>query len=321
MRLHGSILQTEGQAAHMVGIVSDISAQRQAEEARLEAQRLEAENRQVIEATRLKSQFLANMSHELRTALNAIIGFAELLQTGAVPATSPKHREYLGRIGTSGHHRLQLINDVLDLSKVEAGKFEFSAEPVDLAQLVHEAFAVLHTAVQRKRLTVAVQIDPKLTGLVIDPARFKQVLYNYLSNAIKFTGDGGHIALRAMPAGAALFRVEVEDNGIGIATADLPRLFTEFQQLDAGYSKQHAGTGLGLALTRRLVAAQGGSTGVRSAPGLGSVFYLVLPRVHGAVAAVRGSRLAQPPTTASRGRCTCRTSTDWRRWTASAAPV
>ncbi len=283
LRLHGSILQPEGQAAHMVGIVSDISAQRQAEEARLKAQRLEAENRQVIEANRLKSQFLANMSHELRTPLNAIIGFAELLQTGAVPTTSPKHQAFLGHIGTSGHHLLQLINDVLDLSKVEAGKFEFSAEPVDLAQLVHEALAVLHTAVQRKQLTVEVKIDPALTGLVIDPARFKQVLYNYLSNAIKFTGNSGRIALRAAPAGAALFRVEVEDNGIGIAAADLPRLFTEFQQLDAGYSKQHAGTGLGLALTRRLVAAQGGSTGVRSTPGLGSVFYLELPRIHGAV--------------------------------------
>ncbi len=279
LRLHGSILQADGQVPHMVGIVSDISAQRLAEEARLKALRLEAENRQIIEATRLKSQFLANMSHELRTPLNAIIGFAELLQSGAVPATSPKHHVYLGHIATSGHHLLRLINDVLDLSKVEAGKFEFSPEPVDLAQLVHEAFAVLHTAVQQKHLTVDVLIDPALSGLVIDPARFKQVLYNYLSNAIKFTGDGGRVSLRAMPAGAAFFRVEVEDNGIGIAAHDLPRLFTEFQQLDAGYSKQHAGTGLGLALTRRLVAAQGGSTGVRSTPGLGSVFYLELPRV------------------------------------------
>ena len=285
LRLHGSMLQAEGQAAHMVGIVSDISAQRLAEDARLKAQRLEAENRQVTEATRLKSQFLANMSHELRTPLNAIIGFAELLQTGAVSTTSPKHREFLGHIGSSGHHLLQLINDVLDLSKVEAGKFEFSPEPVDLAQLAHEAFAVLHTAVLKKQLTVEVQIDPALTGLVIDAARFMQVLYNYLSNAIKFSANGGRIALRAMPADAGFFRIEVEDKGIGIAAADLPRLFTEFQQLDAGYNKQHPGTGLGLALTRRLVAAQGGSTGVRSTPGLGSVFYLVLPRVHGTVAA------------------------------------
>jgi PAS domain S-box-containing protein len=285
LRLQGNILQAAGQAARMVGIVSDISAQRQADEARLKAQRLEAENRQITEATRLKSQFLANMSHELRTPLNAIIGFAELLHNGAVPNTSPKHRTFLGHIATSGHHLLQLINDVLDLSKVESGKFEFSPEPVDLAQLAHEALAVLHTAVQQKLLTVALQIDPALTGLVIDPARFKQVLYNYLSNAIKFTAEGGRITLRALPVDAGFFRVEVEDNGIGIAAADLPRLFTEFQQLDAGHNKQHAGTGLGLALTRRLVAAQGGSTGVRSTPGLGSVFYLVLPRVPGAVAA------------------------------------
>ena len=118
LRLHGSILQADGQAPHRVGIVSDISAQRQADDARLKAQRLEAENRQVIEATRLKGQFLANMSHELRTPLNAIIGFAELLQSGAVPPASPKHQTFLGHIGTSGHHLLQLINDVLDLSKV-----------------------------------------------------------------------------------------------------------------------------------------------------------------------------------------------------------
>ena len=249
LRLHGAALPADGPAARMLGVVSDITAQRQAEDARLRAQRLEAENRQVLKASRLKSQFLANMSHELRTPLNAIIGFAALLQAGAVPAASPKHRDFLGHIATSGHHLLQLINDVLDLAKVESGKFDFTPEPVDLPQMVGEALAVLSTAVQRKRLAVEVVIAPELTGLVLDPARVKQVLYNYLSNAIKFTPERGRITVQPLPDGAAHFRVEVEDNGIGIAAADLPQLFTEFQQLDAGYGKQHAGTGLGLALT------------------------------------------------------------------------
>ncbi len=259
-------------------IARDIRSQVLADQSRRKAEQLESENRQVLEANRLKSLFLANMSHELRTPLNAIIGFAELLHAGAVPVESSKHQAFLGHIASSGHHLLQLINDVLDLSKVESGKFEFFPEPIDLPALVHGSLNVLHTAIQRKHLTVATEIDPLLTDLVLDPARLKQVLFNYLSNAFKFTPERGRILLRASPAGPQHFRIEVEDTGIGIAPADLPRLFTEFQQLDTGYNKQHPGTGLGLALTRRLVAAQGGSTGVRSQLGVGSVFELLLPR-------------------------------------------
>ena len=259
-------------------IARDIRSQLQADQSRLKAEQLESENRQVLEATRLKSLFLANMSHELRTPLNAIIGFAELLHAGAVPVESIKHHQFLGHIASSGHHLLQLINDVLDLSKVESGKFEFYPEPINLPALVQGSLDVLHTAIQRKHLTVATDIDPQLTDLALDPARLKQVLFNYLTNAIKFTPERGHILLRASPAGPLHFRIEVEDTGIGIAPADLPRLFTEFLQLDTGHNKQHPGTGLGLALTRRLVAAQGGSTGVRSQLGVGSVFELLLPR-------------------------------------------
>ena len=260
-------------------IATDITQRRLALDARQDALRLEAENRQIQEASRLKSQFLANMSHELRTPLNAIIGFADLMHAGAVPADSPKHHEFLGHIGSSGRHLLQLINDVLDLSKVESGKFEFYPEPVALQALVQEVLAVQHTAVQRKKLQVQTEIDAELIGLDLDPARLKQVLFNYLSNAIKFTPEGGRIVVRALPEGPKRFRLEVEDTGIGIAEADIGRLFNEFQQLDAGYSKQHQGTGLGLALTRRLVQAQGGTVGVRSQPGQGSVFHLVLDRV------------------------------------------
>jgi signal transduction histidine kinase/DNA-binding response OmpR family regulator len=276
---HGNTERVDGLPRRMLGIVTDITPQKMAEAARFTAQRLEAENRQMHEASRLKNQFLANMSHELRTPLNAVIGFADLLRTGSVPPDSPKHYEFLGHIGSSGRHLLQLINDVLDLSKVESGTFEFFPEPVDLPALVHEATDVLHASLLRKSITLQTRIDPELTGLVLDASRLKQALYNYLSNAVKFTPAGGRIAVRAMPEGPARFRVEVEDSGIGIAAQDLPRLFTDFLQLDAGYDKRHEGTGLGLALTRRLVQAQGGSVGVRSQPGVGSVFHLVLDRV------------------------------------------
>jgi PAS domain S-box-containing protein len=278
---HGSVQRKDDKVIRMLGIVSDITEQRQAEEMRLTAQRLEAENRQIQEANRLKSQFLANMSHELRTPLNAVIGFADLLHSGYIKPDSPKHQEFLGHIGTSGRHLLQLINDVLDLSKVESGKFEFFPEHVDLRALLKEIQDVLHTAVSRKNIQISIDIDADLTDLTLDPARLKQVLYNYLSNAIKFTAAGGRVVVRASGEGREHFRIEVEDTGSGISAADLPRLFTEFQQLDAGYNKQHQGTGLGLALTRRLVQAQGGQVGARSTIGEGSVFSVVLKRAVG----------------------------------------
>ncbi|MBL8349363.1 MAG: PAS domain S-box protein [Burkholderiaceae bacterium] len=262
----------------MLGIVMDITRQKQAEQARLTAQRLEAENLRIQEASRLKSQFLANMSHELRTPLNAVIGFADLLQTGTVPPDSPRHREYLGHIGNSGRHLLQLINDVLDLSKVEAGKLEFFPEPLRLAPLFEEMRALMLTALQRKRIVLQLDVGTGLDDLVLDPSRLKQVLYNYLSNAIKFTPEGGHVALRARAVGVTHLRIEVEDDGVGVAEEHLPLLFVEFQQVDGSFSKRHQGTGLGLALTRRLVRAQGGEVGVRSRLGQGSVFHLVLPR-------------------------------------------
>jgi len=278
---HGSVRRKGDKAVRMLGIVSEITEQRQVENARLTAQRLEAENRQIQEANRLKSQFLANMSHELRTPLNAVIGFADLLHSGVIKPDSPKHQEFLGHIGTSGRHLLQLINDVLDLSKVESGKFDFFPESLNLAVVLKEVQDILQTVITRKGIVVLTEIDAGVTNLSLDPARLKQVLYNYLSNAIKFTAAGGHVTVRALVEGPEHFRVEIEDTGIGISPADLPRLFTDFQQLDAGYSKQHQGTGLGLALTRRLVLAQGGQVGVRSTVGEGSVFFVVLNRIHG----------------------------------------
>jgi PAS domain S-box-containing protein len=236
------------------------------------------QNRRINEANRLKSEFLANMSHELRTPLNAIIGFAELLFDGEVEPASPQHKEFLGDILASGKHLLQLINDILDLAKVEAGKLEFHPEPMDPKRLVGEVCAILRSTVAGKNLSITADVDPSLTDLVLDGARFKQILYNYLSNALKFTSEGGRVVVRVQPEGGELVRVEVTDTGIGIAPADISRLFTEFQQLEGGAAKRHQGTGLGLALTKRLVESQGGTVGVRSELGKGSTFHAILPR-------------------------------------------
>jgi PAS domain S-box-containing protein len=266
-------------------IARDVTQQRRAEAAlrdsEVKAHRLENENRKIQESTRLKNQFLANMSHELRTPLNAIIGFADLLEGGRVQPASPQYRSFVGHISSSGRHLLQLINDILDLSKVESGKLDFHPEAIDLARLFAEISEILQASWQRKQLTIEMEFSPALSDIRLDAARLKQVLYNYLSNAIKFTPEGGKIVVRAVEEGRARFRLEVEDDGIGIAAEDLPRLFTEFEQLDSGYDKKHQGTGLGLALTKRLVELQGGRVGVRSTLGQGSLFYLVLNRVHG----------------------------------------
>jgi PAS domain S-box-containing protein len=262
----------------LVGIVRDMTAQRTAEQARATADRLEIENRQVVEVSRMKSQFMANMSHELRTPLNAVIGFADLLRTRAVPADSPKHGEYLSHIAKSGRHLLQVINDVLDLSKIEAGRLEFEPATLSLPALVDEVVATLGMQAAAARLQVVSSIAPDVRTLHLDPNRLKQVLFNYLSNAIKFTPPGGRVEVRAFGEGPMLWRLEVEDSGEGIAAEDLPRLFVEFQQLDGSYAKRHQGTGLGLALTRQLVEAQGGRVGVYSTRGQGTLFYAVLPR-------------------------------------------
>jgi PAS domain S-box-containing protein len=258
--------------------ISDVRERLRAEEIRRRSAELEMSNRRIREASRLKSEFLANMSHELRTPLNAIIGFAELLHDGQVEPGSPTHKEFLNDILTSGRHLLQLINDVLDLSKVEAGKLEFRPEQVEVSKLVGEVVAILRTTAAQKQIRLETDLDPGISTLTIDPARLKQVAYNYLSNALKFTPAGGSVTLRVRAEGEDHFRLEVHDTGIGIATADIGRLFVEFEMLDNGSGKRHQGTGLGLALTRRLVESQGGTVGVKSTLGAGSTFHASLPR-------------------------------------------
>jgi PAS domain S-box-containing protein len=269
------IIDKNGTQIGVVSTFRDVSHRKTLEEAQAESQRVQ-------EASRLKSEFLANMSHELRTPLNSIIGFSELLHDEEVGPLDPKQKEFLGDILTSGRHLLQLINDILDLSKVEAGKLEFQPEKLELVRVINEVKSVLRTVAASKNIRVDVSVEPSLTEIILDPGRLKQVLYNYLSNALKFTPAGGRIQVRALSSGKENFRLEVEDNGIGISEQDLSTLFTEFQQLDAGTAKKHGGTGLGLALTKRLVEAQGGIVGAKSTLQRGSTFFAILPR-HGEI--------------------------------------
>jgi signal transduction histidine kinase len=240
---------------------------------------LAAQNEQVVAANRMKSDFLATMSHELRTPLNGIIGFAELMHDGRVGPVSDQHREYLGDILSSADHLRRLIDDVLDLSKIEAGKIDLRPETVSCRELVEEVCDVVGSLAVRKDITLSCDIDPAIDPLLLDPGKLKQVLFNYVSNALKFTPDGGKVTITGTVEDGDRFRLVVEDDGPGIEQADLDRLWTAFEQLDTGSSRRHGGTGLGLSLTRRIVEAQGGEVGVDTAPGRGSRFSVVLPRV------------------------------------------
>jgi len=283
------LFNRDGVPYALCGISTDITESKRLEEARWCGKELEEQSRRDREASRLKSEFLANMSHELRTPLNAIIGFAELMHDGKLGPVSAQHQEFLGDILTSSRHLLQLINDVLDLSKVESGKMEFQPATIEPGKLVGEVRDILRTLAAQKRIRVETEVDASLNPLFADPGKLKQVLYNYLSNALKFTPDEGRIVVRLRPEAEQRFRLEVEDTGIGIRPEDQDRLFTEFQQLDGGVARNHQGTGLGLALCKRIVEAQGGFVGVQSTPGVGSVFFAVLPRT------AREPEIAQAP--------------------------
>jgi signal transduction histidine kinase len=226
-------------------------------------------------AGRAKSDFLSSMSHELRTPLNGIIGFAEFMIDGKPGPLNPKQKEYLGDVLASGRHLLQLINDLLDLSKVEAGKMRLYPEAFRIADAIEEVCAVMKPLAQPKNITITAIIEPPLDVATLDEQKFKQVLYNLLSNAVKFTGAGGRVSISAAPRDASHFALTVADSGIGIKAEDMARLFTDFEQLDE--ARTHGGTGLGLALTRKLVELHGGSITVASEFGKGSAFTVVLP--------------------------------------------
>ena len=226
-------------------------------------------------ATVAKSRFLASVSHELRTPLNGIIGFSELLFDQKIGLLDREQRDVLSDILTSSRHLLQLINDILDLSKVEAGKMEFHPERWRLQDLVAEVRDVVRPLAEKKKLELAIDVPGELHADV-DGSRFKQVVYNYLSNAVKFTPAGGAISVRVRTENDERFRLEVNDTGVGIGKEELPLLFQEFAQLPNS-RRAGQGTGLGLAITRHIVEAQGGSVGVDSELGRGSVFFAVLP--------------------------------------------
>ena len=247
------------------------------EEAERRTEQAEARSEQFESANLAKSQFLATMSHELRTPLNAIIGFTEFLIDEKPGPLKPKQKEYLGDVLASGRHLLQLINDVLDLAKIEAGKMELHPEIFPVRKAVEEVTAVIQGIAQKKRITVGIEIGAGLEAVTLDQQKFKQLLYNLLSNAVKFTDDGGKVEIHARRLDEFQFAVRVRDTGIGIKAADLHRLFTEFEQLDSGRARAFEGTGLGLALAKKVVEFQGGSISVESEPGKGSLFTIVLP--------------------------------------------
>jgi PAS domain S-box-containing protein len=256
----------------------DITALKNAEAVRIQSMALDAENAQLRETGRLKDQFLANMSHELRTPLNAVIGLTHLLQSGAIQQDSPKYIPYISQIGASGQHLLELIESMLDYAQVESGKIEFRPAPVNLADAIQEVIALLQATCDRRGVTISAAVSSDLGPVQLDPLRLRQVLSNLMGNAVKFSRAGGRVDVRVASDGPVFVRMEIVDAGIGIAADDLPKLFTRFNQLSTGNTKSHEGTGLGLALVRRLVEAQGGQVGVRSTLGAGSVFHVTLPR-------------------------------------------
>jgi PAS domain S-box-containing protein len=245
------------------------------EEARLFGE-IEDKNRQLEAASRHKSEFLANMSHELRTPLNAIIGFSEVLLERMFGEVNEKQAEYLQDILSSGQHLLSLINDILDLSKIEAGRMELALAPFNLPLALENAVTLVKERAGRQGVALKLDVDPRLGELVGDERKIKQVLLNLLSNAVKFTPEGGRISLTAALTDGAV-EISVSDTGIGIAPEDQEAIFEEFRQVGGDDARKREGTGLGLTLSKKFVEMHGGKIWVKSQVGKGSTFYFTLP--------------------------------------------
>ncbi|MGO8694347.1 MAG: hybrid sensor histidine kinase/response regulator [Rectinemataceae bacterium] len=253
------------------GVIKDITDRKMAEAEHLARESAEAANR-------TKSDFLANMSHELRTPLNSIIGFTEILQDSLYGDLNEKQREYLNYINTSGRHLLELINDILDLSKVESGKTDVILSAFSLRTLLELSVAMLKERATKHSIALELSIEPEADiEMVSDEHKIKQIAFNLLSNAVKFTPDGGRVRVEARKTGEGFIGISVADTGIGIKKEDLGRLFKEFSQLDSPLQKRYEGTGLGLALSKRLVEMLGGRIDVESEEGKGSVFSIAIP--------------------------------------------
>ncbi|MEO6576969.1 MAG: ATP-binding protein, partial [Polyangiaceae bacterium] len=231
----------------------------------------------LTKANRVKTEFLTSMSHELRTPLSAIIGFADLLVTSPRENLSPRARESLERIKRNGEHLLSLINDVLDLAKAEAGKVDIRLARVNLPLLARACVAEVESLRGEKDLRIVAEVSDAVLETMTDAQRVRQILLNLLSNAIKFTERGEVVV--TVHFGVEDIQVAVRDTGVGIAASALPELFRDFKQLDAGDGRRYPGTGIGLALSRRLARALGGEIEVRSRAGEGSTFTLILPKI------------------------------------------
>ena len=242
----------------------------------LQRREIEDKGRALETANRHKSEFLANMSHELRTPLNAIIGFSEVLRERLFGPLNEKQAEYVSDIHASGQHLLSLINDILDLSKVEAGRMELDLASFELPQALGNTMILLRERAARRGVRLRLDIGPGVGAYRGDERKFKQIMLNLLSNALKFTPEGGEVRIEASRRAGEIC-VAVRDTGVGIAPTDLAALFEAFSQVGADRARREEGTGLGLALTRKLVELHGGAIRVESEPGKGSCFSFSLP--------------------------------------------
>ncbi|TMF60049.1 MAG: hypothetical protein E6I20_14630, partial [Chloroflexi bacterium] len=224
-----------------------------------------------------KSEFLANMSHELRTPLNAIIGFSEVMLERMFGELNERQEEYLKDILSSGRHLLTLINDILDLSKIEAGKMELERGSFSLRTALENGVTMIRERASRHEIALSLALGEGLDAVSGDERKVKQIVYNLLSNAVKFTPDGGRVDVSAEQANGAV-QVTVRDTGIGIAPEDQQRIFEEFSQVGRDPERSREGTGLGLTLSKRYVELHGGKIWVESAPGQGSAFSFTLPQ-------------------------------------------
>ncbi|MEA5451955.1 PAS domain S-box protein, partial [Leptolyngbya sp. CCNP1308] len=279
------IYDPEGQLTHFVGIQTDISDRKRAEaQLHQHMHDLEEARHAAEAATRLKGEFLANMSHELRTPLNAILGMTEGLQAQVFGAINERQLKALTTVETSASHLLALINDILDMAKIESGQITLHLAPTAIAPLCHASLTFVQQQADKKRIQLIDGIPPHLPDLVIDERRVRQILINLLANAVKFTPEGGCVSLTVVPELCqdgdeirSVMRFTVQDTGIGIAPDDQQRLFQPFIQIDSALNRQYEGTGLGLTLVKQFTELHGGQVGLISEVGVGSRFTIDLP--------------------------------------------